>query len=605
MKGVLPWNSLRVRLPLFVSALVALVLAVFLWFVHGTLEGMVTRAGGGRARAAAAQVIQLLSRGITRTSDELHRLADNRAVLEYLRRPDPTREEAAQQALASLAARGQPPVELWDRHGRLLLVAGPPGVPPDLDRARGERSAPATPGVGEFYVDDGRVMYEVVGEVDSHESTGSPERAQAERLGWLVLRRQIVDTGGADAVSQLVGVGATVTVGNRSNTVWTNLRDPITPPGVDVTVSGPAEYTDSDGMQWIGAIEQVPSTPWAVWVGLPRATLFASARELFRRMVGLAIVVVLIAAVAIAFLSARVTGPLTELVRAAEALAAGDLDRRVTLHRRDEIGQLARTFNTMAKHLADAQRTLEARVAARTRSLQRANEELEAFTYSVSHDLRAPLRHIVGFAALLKESAAPLDEKAKRYLETIVSAASRMGMLIDDLLALSRVGRAAMNYGPVDLNQIVRAARHELAGESPAAESAVWRIEPLPVVRGDRALLRLAFINLLSNAVKYSSTRTPPEIHVGATRGEGETVIFVRDNGVGFDMQYAHKLFGVFQRLHRQEDFEGTGVGLANVRRIVERHGGRTWAEGAVDGGATFYFSLPDEPSDGGADAGT
>lgn len=603
MRGVPPWNSLRVRLPLFVSALVALVLAVFLWFVHGTLEEVVTRAGGARARAAAAQVIQLLSRGITRTSAELHRAADNRAVLEYLRRPDPTREEAAQRALVSLAARGQPPVELWDRHGRLVLLAGPPGAPLDLERARAERSAPAASGVGEFYLDDGRVMYEVVEEVSGDEGTGS---AEGERLGWLVLRRQIVDTGSAHAVSQLVGVGATVAVGNRSNTIWTNLREPVTPPTVDVTASGPAEYTDSNGTPWIGAIEQVPSTPWAVWVGLPRATLFEPGRELFRRMVVLALVVVLVAAVAIAVVSARVTGPLAELVRAAEALAGGDLDRRVALQRRDEIGQLARTFNTMARRLADAQRTLEARVAARTRSLQRANEELEAFTYSVSHDLRAPLRHVVGFAALLKESAAPLGDKEKRYLDTIVSAASRMGMLIDDLLALSRVGRTAVNYGPVDLNQIVLEARRELAGESPAAEGAVWRVDPLPVVQGDRALLRLALINLLSNALKYSSTRTPPEIHVGATRGEGETVVFVRDNGVGFDMQYAHKLFGVFQRLHRQEDFEGTGIGLANVRRIIERHGGRSWAEGAVDGGATFYFSLPDHPSDaGGSDAGT
>jgi PAS domain S-box-containing protein len=225
------------------------------------------------------------------------------------------------------------------------------------------------------------------------------------------------------------------------------------------------------------------------------------------------------------------------------------------------------------------------------------NHELEAFSYSVSHDLRAPLRHITGFAMLLEEaSGESLDADARRYLTTIVNAATRMGQLIDDLLSFSRVGRVPLAQHRVDLNALVRDAQKEVAADL-NGRHVHWHFHELPTVDGDRAMLRLVFVNLLSNALKYSATRPRAEIEVGSTRGRNgeEAVIFVRDNGVGFDMQYAHKLFGVFQRLHRADEFEGTGIGLANVRRIVQRHGGRTWADGRPDAGATFYFSLPVE----------
>jgi PAS domain S-box-containing protein len=222
------------------------------------------------------------------------------------------------------------------------------------------------------------------------------------------------------------------------------------------------------------------------------------------------------------------------------------------------------------------------------------NEELEAFSYSVSHDLRAPLRHVTGFASLLRRSAADrLGEKDARHLQTIVDAAGRMGQLIDDLLAFSRAGRTQIERKRVSLAAVVRDAQHDLARPDTAADIA-WTVHPLPEVNGDPALLRQVFVNLLSNAAKYTSTRRCPAVEVGVqSSGTDETVVYVRDNGVGFDMAYVGKLFGVFQRLHSSEAFEGTGIGLANVRRIVHRHGGRVWAEGAVDAGATFYFSLP------------
>ncbi len=229
--------------------------------------------------------------------------------------------------------------------------------------------------------------------------------------------------------------------------------------------------------------------------------------------------------------------------------------------------------------------------------LRALNGELEAFSYSVSHDLRAPLRHIDGFADLLAGHAGEkLDDKGRRYLKTISDSAKRMGTLIDDLLVFSRMGRAEMQRGKVDLNLLVGEVRQELESETGDCQ-VIWKQTPLPIVDGDAALLRQVLVNLLSNALKYSRSRNPAVIEIGRDEGPAEAIIFVRDNGVGFDMAYAHKLFGVFQRLHRTEEFEGTGVGLANVRRIVTRHGGRTWAEGRLGEGATFYFSLPASPS--------
>jgi two-component system, chemotaxis family, sensor kinase Cph1 len=228
-----------------------------------------------------------------------------------------------------------------------------------------------------------------------------------------------------------------------------------------------------------------------------------------------------------------------------------------------------------------------------TRELERSNKELEAFSYSVSHDLRAPFRHIVGYSELLKETeTGRISEKGRRFIETIIESAVTAGRLVDSLLGFSQMGRTTLHPIDVDMNAMVEDARKALAPDLEGRRIA-WRRERLPVVRGDPLMLRQAVTNLLSNAVKYTRIREEAVIEVGCTETEAEWIFVVRDNGTGFDMAYCGKLFGVFQRLHRTEDFEGIGIGLANVRRIIERHGGRTWAEGAVDQGAAFYFSLP------------
>ncbi|MEI6033470.1 MAG: CHASE domain-containing protein [Verrucomicrobiae bacterium] len=236
---------------------------------------------------------------------------------------------------------------------------------------------------------------------------------------------------------------------------------------------------------------------------------------------------------------------------------------------------------------------LEQRVAERTAQLEATNKELEAFSYSVSHDLRAPLRHVQGYVDMLEQEAeGQLSDRARHYMQTISAASGEMGVLIDELLAFSRMGRAEMVEARVNLDSLVRNTLRNLEAAA-LGRNIVWTIPPLPEVQADPSMLKLALANLLGNALKFTRPRDPAQIEIGCAGTEdGRVILFVRDNGVGFDPQYASKLFGVFQRLHREDEFEGIGIGLANVRRIISRHGGRTWAESKPDAGSTFYFTL-------------
>jgi len=273
-----------------------------------------------------------------------------------------------------------------------------------------------------------------------------------------------------------------------------------------------------------------------------------------------------------------------------------ELEQRVA----ERTSQLAKANQELIKEVRERMRAeaevnqLNRDLQAHAEQLEEANRELEAFSSSVSHDLRAPLTHMIGFASLLQdELAATLEEKPRRHLERIIGSGRRMAGLIDDLLRFSRLSHAGLCLQTVDLSELLESvvsdAKHD-AGD----RNIVWMVARLPAVRGDYALLRQVFVNLVSNALKYSRPRNPAEIEISMAEHKGNEVIFlVRDNGVGFDSTHAHKLFGAFQRLHGDGEFEGTGIGLANVRRIVTRHGGRVWAEGTPGVGAAFYFSLP------------
>ena len=294
-----------------------------------------------------------------------------------------------------------------------------------------------------------------------------------------------------------------------------------------------------------------------------------------------------------------IVGRLQVLMQNAQALAEGrELAR--PLAGSDEIARLDRIFHEMVVVLAEAaarDRRLNEQLAGHTAKLEAANRELEAFSYSVSHDLRAPLRAIDGFSRIIVEDySEALDDEGRRLLDVVRRNTQRMGILIDDLLAFSRLGRKEMLQTRIDMGDMARSVYEDLA---PPAAAAKLRVSALPPAVGDPAMVRQVFANLLSNALKFAGRNGGAVVEVGGHNGGGENTYFVRDNGVGFDMQYAGKLFGVFQRLHSNEEFEGTGVGLAIVQRIVQRHGGRVWAEGEPGAGATFYFTLPNKERDG------
>lgn len=249
----------------------------------------------------------------------------------------------------------------------------------------------------------------------------------------------------------------------------------------------------------------------------------------------------------------------------------------------------------IAERVRIAEQVSELNIALRQKNddLLAANSDLESFCHSVSHDLRMPLRHIHSYVSLLEASASEkLNTEERRHVYTVQKAVLRMTRLIDDLLAFSRIGRAAMHRQRIDMDELIDESFQEL-GPDLNDRHIDWQRHSIPDTEGDPQLMKQVWVNLLANAVKYTRPRDPAKIEIGADVAENEIIYYVRDNGVGFNMQYVDRLFGVFQRLHTENEFEGTGVGLANVRRIVQRHGGRTWAEGVEGRGATVYFSLP------------
>ena len=296
-----------------------------------------------------------------------------------------------------------------------------------------------------------------------------------------------------------------------------------------------------------------------------------------------------------------ISAPIIELAKIARAISDNkDYSVRARQSGKDELGQLTNAFNQMLEqietqnqNLSEFNQNLEEKVVDRTIQLEAANKELEAFSYSVSHDLRAPLRTIIGFTSILeKEYINGLDDEAKRLTSRIIKSTIKMGVLIDDLLLFSRMSRRDIVKNPIDTNSMVK----EIVSDLDQKISGIsWEIHPLPNLTGDINTIRQVWINLVSNAIKYSRNNPKPHIEIGSITGEQDLTFFVKDNGVGFDPQYKDKLFKVFERLHNSEEFEGTGIGLAIVEKIIYKHGGKVWADAEKDKGASFYFSLPIE----------
>jgi signal transduction histidine kinase len=338
--------------------------------------------------------------------------------------------------------------------------------------------------------------------------------------------------------------------------------------------------------------------------------LYELNRSLFLQL-RLMILAILVLTILATFVILRnIRRPIKEIIAVTRQFGNGNLEARAAYKSKNEFGKLSDVFNAMAEQIKirsdeNAKHTQELFIANKELLLQNeekekraseliiANKELEAFSYSVSHDLRSPLRHISGFVTLLLDRYYDtLPDKARHYLDNIADSSKMMGVLIDDLLKFSRIGRQNILKTELDMNILVKDGITTILQDY-KNRNIEWNLGTLPHAYGDPSLLQMVWTNLLSNAVKFTGTCEKAIINIKATEDYDTFIFSVADNGVGFDMQFANKLFGVFQRLHSSDEFEGTGIGLANVRRIIMKHGGRTWAEAEPDKGATFYFTLP------------
>jgi PAS domain S-box-containing protein len=569
----------------------------------------------------------------------------------------------------------------------------------------------------------------------------APVTENGRAIGYLLQRGRLSESPtAARSVGSLIGNDASIYVGNAQRDVWTDFWTRVdAPPAAPMKPGQVLEYrrTGLDSGLKFALEKAVPGTPWLLLVEFPADTVLAPVTKFVEHAASFAVVLLVVGAIGLSTVSRNMTRPLNDLRRSAIAITEGDYSHRLDLGRKDELGQLARAFDTMATRVAEAQTKLkrqlatmegqyhvlvdgikdyaivmldpsgnvvswnkgaeringyrsdeivgqhfsrfylEADIAARipwtqleiartdgrsegegwrirkdgtllwvsaviaalrdesgdligfakvssdisdkkrlaenqaahTAALERANtdldrhrhrlkaanSELEAFTYSVSHDLRAPIRQIEGFSKILGEHLGEnLNSQAQSYLHRIQEGSHEMRRLVDDLLQLAKLGRQETKPEQIALglvaNEVVGNLRRDVGDRD-----IEWRVAQLPTILCDRGLMKIVFTNLLSNAVKYTRRRQKALIEIGQTVKDGSPVVFVRDNGVGFDMNYADKLFGVFQRLHRAEDFEGTGVGLATVQRIIRKHHGKIWADATLDHGATFFFTLRDD----------
>ncbi|HKT78916.1 MAG TPA: ATP-binding protein [Vicinamibacterales bacterium] len=729
------WHSLRLRLPAAIALLIVAVVATLGILSYREIARADLQFAAARAQAASVQIAGVLTQSIQQRLAEWDRFIDRAPrVTACVHTRSDENCAAAAALLRALPSPTSQHLELWSAAGeRILMVQSGP------DALSAPSEAPTAAGVRPLRSSGNTVLGETVLPIVDRSRLTDVD-LEPEPIGFVVAQRPLAQLPSRDLLNRLLGGAGTVSFGNVSGDVWTNLATAVPRPAVDLASPGVKSFVDATGARRLGALAFVQGTPWAIWIDFPQSAILQPARAFLVRMSGIAAIFLLLACGAAVMITRRVTTPLTELAGMSEAIARGDYSARVETRRRDELGRLSRAFNAMALDVQTAHDNLEQTVRERTTGLESArreleervvelqeargeqerffalspdllcvastegrlikvnaaweqllgwtcdeltavpyldfvhpddvratqaeasnqvggsdtlrfenryrrkdgtyawlswkaavdsarglvyaaardvterkqaaqaiethmqelaavNQELEAFSYSVSHDLRAPLRHVTGFAALLEQSSgSTLDEEGRRLLAKINSSATRMGRLIDDLLAFSRVSRTSLTKSRIDLNALVQESWQEVS-VGLNGRHVEWRCDRLPSADADPALLRLVLVNLLSNALKYTAGRERTQISVGGTRTANELTIFVCDNGVGFDPAYRHKLFGVFQRLHSADQFEGTGIGLANVRRIIQRHGGRTWAEGAPDAGATFYFSLPETTS--------
>lgn len=580
--------SIRQRLPLLICLLLLLVilssgLASYYYIRKASVE-----TGKERLSSLVSQLSSLLSQSTASMISAVKKTADNDTIQRYTFMQDAGLRDGAFYYIKKMRTDSTVAlVELLDRNLEPVLQysEAQPKLQGRLHALvlEGRSMMPVQGKAGNMYSLNGSVYFPVIVPVNYHK----------ELTGYLVNWRLLASNQKSiEALNQLMGKGTNLYLGNEDGSVWSDMAKPVSVPFDRVVKEDKfMRYRNSHNDDVLAAAELIGSSRWQVLIEMKTSTMIEGAGRFLRQAIFTGIILLVGGFVIAWLLSNNITKPLKQLTRASLAISKGEVTQPVETDRGDELGELAHAFNVMNAEIVQNKAKLEEKVAERTRQLEQVNKELEAFSYSVSHDLRAPLRAITGYANMLEEDmCTQLEAEQRRLLEVIKKNTHKMGMLIDDLLNFSRVSRHDIQQTKVPTEDVVDEVVRSLTGEESMIK---WVKGPLLPVTGDITMIRQVWTNLLSNAVKYTGRRENPVIETGSYTDGGQIVFFVKDNGAGFDERYKGKLFKVFQRLHGAEEFEGTGVGLAIVEKIVSKHGGRVWAEGEIEKGACFYFSLP------------
>ncbi|MES2331621.1 MAG: ATP-binding protein [Bacteroidota bacterium] len=582
--------SIQRRLPLFTCILLLFVVFTYSLTSYIGVRKAALQVGTERLQTLAGQFASMLQQSMQALTKATQAAAKHDAVKKYMLSKDTASKTAA---LKELSNTGKDTaivqVLLLDTAGTILISGGKENINLDIHSDPSWKTVHGihdSAAVGKLHSVKAAVYYPTIAPVtDDHGGL----------TGYLVRWRILTTSPKALAQwSQLIGSGASLFFGNTDGSLWTDAIQPTVKLPVDSLASGKiVRYRKPTGQEVFALARPIPGT-WIVILiefSTQKMTEAASRFLFWDIMIGIVLIVIGISATW--WISRGIIRPLNQLTTATSAFAEGNYLPEVQIDREDEVGMLARTFNSMVKQVHGVQEDLERKVKERTRELTGANQELEAFSYSVSHDLKSPLRAIKGYSAILKNEHGPqLDTAAVQLIDKIVSGTNRMEQLIEDLISFSIVGRKKAVFRQVDMYLLAEQAVAETLEHHPEI---IYKISVgvMPACYGDPALLKQVWTNLVSNAVKYSSKESSPEIEIGSEETASVIIYHISDNGVGFSMDYASKLFNVFQRLHSQSEFEGTGIGLALVKNIISKHDGEVWAESVPGEGSTFYFSVP------------
>lgn len=583
--------SIQQKLPLLICALLLSAIIIFSFATYYGLKKATLIAGKERLRSLTDQLGSMLGQSTQLITGMTNSSAKQNAVKQYLVSNGKAFRNEAIGVLDRLHRDSTwVLVELLDSAKKPVLRSDRSTADVKVNRNDVLSFTPVGPGmstVGKIYKVGAAMYYPIIASVtDKNQVIGYV-------MCWQLLH---ASPKSIRELSQLMGTGATLYIGNTDGSLWTDMSKPVPPPPFKLNLNADiTEYTDQSGNQMMAKLQPVGNSNWLILVQFSQQIVLEGVTHFISWIIISGLVLTAIGILAAWVMSRNITRPLNHLTAAASLISKGNYASPVPIevYRNDELGELANAFNIMTAEIAQMWHDLDNKVKERTLQLERVNMELEAFSYSISHDLRTPLRAINGYAVMLQEDyEEKLDSEGNRIIRNIITNAKMMGQLIDDLLAFSRLGKKELMRKQVDMQLLVTTTAEELLQYEPEGKYQI-NIGSLPPVEADQGMIKQVMVNLIGNAIKYSSKNNNPIVEVGYEDRESDTVYYVKDNGVGFDMTYVNKLFGVFQRLHSQEEFEGNGVGLALVKRIIEKHNGKVWGEGVENIGATFYFSLP------------